>query len=165
MTGSLTKWSPSDERTLKKMKKAGASLDSIAATLNRTVSAVKNKIHILGDSMTVLNKKWTPEEDRKLKELIDRGSTGQEISMTLGRPMPAITSRKHTLNIKGRIKRSTKASVQQSRYISQPTVKSTPVEKTVSVTPKAHTLGEAIDKVMAEARRNGVNMSFTVTME
>lgn len=184
MTSSKIRWSRKDEKTLRKLRKEGSDFDHISLVLGRTVSSVKNKCQVLGSpkprkspvstsSTSAKGRKsnWTKTEDNLLKSMVEDGRTGEEISLALGRPAKVVSGRKTTLTRNGsfkagvRIKRSANKSA-KTRYISQQlTAKSTPAKKTVSIMPKSQTLGEAMDKVMAEARRNGVKMSFTVTME
>jgi hypothetical protein len=99
-------WTPEDDERLKSLIETSISLNRVAAKLQRSVSAVKNRAHVLkisiartetqGEEM-MGRRPWTIKDDDQLRVLAATGETSGSIAVRLKRSAGAIRKRATSL--------------------------------------------------------------------
>jgi hypothetical protein len=100
-------WTPEDDERLKSLIENSTSLNCVAAKLQRSVSAVKNRAHaqkisiartVQGEEM-MGRRPWTIQDDDQLRVLAATGETSGSIAVRLKRGAGAIRKRATSLGI------------------------------------------------------------------
>ena len=94
-------WTPEDDERLKSLIENSTSLNCVAASLQRSVSAVKNRAHVLKISIArtaqgeeIMGRRpWTIQDDDQLRVLAATGETSGSIAVRLKRSAAAIRKR------------------------------------------------------------------------